>query len=352
MSNRKASRSRRMINQGAQLPPAGHLLDLMIDGREFESLLKEQRQSINVAEEVRRAIAEIEAIRKRPLVCYLSNLVNAAIRSSRSIDYADDLPFTEMIRSVGVENKEVDIMLVTPGGSAEQVAKFVDRIRARFDHVAFLLPDLAMSAGTIFALSGDAIVMDSRAYLGPIDPQVPNRNGQYVPAQALLTLIKEIQERGETNIQKGQNPLWTDLQILRQIDGRDIGNAVNASKYSIELVENYLFSYKFRTWHQHRDGRTVTDDEKQKRAKEIADLLCSHELWKTHGRGITREAAWNQCRIKIEHPESTPGLERAFRRFWAVVHWIFGRTQVSKILISNNYVLMQQDIVVGPGGKK
>lgn len=348
--SRKSSRARRHTPEVQPTAPQ-HLLDLMTDGREFESLLKEQRTGINVNVEVRRAIDEIEAIRKRPLLCYLSNMVKAQLTSSRSIDYSDDLPFSEMIRCVPAESKNVDIMLVTPGGSAEQVAKFVDRLRARFEHVAFLLPDLAMSAGTIFALSGDEIVMDARAYLGPIDPQIPNRSGQYVPAQSLLTLIKEIQERGDLSIKKGQNPQWTDLQILRQIDGRDIGNAINASKYSIELVDKYLSTYKFRTWNQHSDGRPVLPEEKQTRATEIAELLCNHEIWKTHGRGITRDVAWQECRIKIEHPEATPGLDRAFRRFWAAVHWIFGKTSLSKILISKNYALMQQDARASNGAK-
>ena len=36
----------------------------------------------------------------------------------------------------------------------------------------FIVPDRAMSAGTVFALSGDAIFMDYFSVLGPIDPQV------------------------------------------------------------------------------------------------------------------------------------------------------------------------------------
>jgi len=248
-----------------------------------------------------------------------------------------------MISSVDPVTNDVDMIIVTPGGSAEQVAKFVDRLRPRFASVTFILPSMAMSAGTIFVMSGNEIIMGSNAYIGPIDPQVPNKEGRYVPAQALLTLIADIQKRGQELLQNGQNPLWTDLQILRQIDGKEIGNALNASKYSIELVENYLYNFKFATWTTHSDGRPVTEADKRARANKIAESLCDHEQWKTHSRGITREAAWSECQIKTTYAESIPGFDRALRRFWALIYWLFENSSVYKIFISNNYCIFRHD---------
>jgi len=46
---------------------------------------------------------------------------------------------------------------------AEQVTLFVDAIRAKFQSVEFILPYKAMSAGTLWALSGERIWMDRRA---------------------------------------------------------------------------------------------------------------------------------------------------------------------------------------------
>jgi len=258
-----------------------------------------------------------------------------------------------MVESIPADVKAIDIILVTPGGSAQQVAKFVDKLRPRFDHISFILPDIAMSAGTIFVMSGDDIIMDSRAYIGPVDPQIPDKNGMYVPAQAILTLIREIQERGEEFIKKGQNPPWTDLQILRQIDGKEIGNAISASEYSIELVETYLYKYKFRHWTQHSNGTQVTDEEKQKRAREIAELLCDHSEWKTHSRGINREIAWEVCKLKITHPEDIEGLQSAIRKFWALIYWVFENTPIFKIFMSENYSIFRSDIsLIGKGDRR
>lgn len=354
-NNRKnkktSSRNTFPMNQQKQRPNIQNpikttesLLDIMEDGREFESLLKFKAVNIDLTGEIRKAIKEIEAIRKRPLICYMANVVNSNIKTPISVDNNDELPFSEMISTIPPEIKEIDVMLVTPGGSGQQIAKFVDRLRPRFDKVTFILPNMAMSAGTIFSMSGDEIIMDSRAYIGPIDPQIPNKNGHFVPAQAILTLIEEIQKRGDELIKKGQNPQWTDLQILRQIEGKEIGNAMNASKYSVELVENFLYKYKFKTWTNHSNGNAVTDAEKKSRAHEIAALLCDHGLWKTHSRGINREVAWDICKLKITHPESIAGLARSIRRFWALNYWIFENTPVFKVFISDNYCIFRHEI--------
>ena len=108
---------------------------------------------------------------------------------STSIDNNDDLPFAEMISTIPSELKNIDVILVTPGGSAQQVAKFVDKLRPRFDDVAFILPYMAMSAGTIFAMSGNDIIMGKNSYIGPTDPQVPNKDGFYVPAQGCYPFL-------------------------------------------------------------------------------------------------------------------------------------------------------------------
>lgn len=323
--------------------PRTSLLDTMVDGREFESLLQLKRVNIDLTAELRRSLAEVSAIRNRPNIAYISNVVNANIKAVKSIEYSDDLPFCEMVNTVPSGIREIDVIMVTPGGSGTQVAKFVDKLRSKFSRVNFILPNIAMSAGTIFAMSGDEIIMSDSSYIGPIDPQVPNKDGLYVPAQSILTLVEEIQQRGKVLLAKGQNPDWTDLQILRQIDPKEIGAAINASKYSVELVENYLHDFKFRTWTNHSNGNPVTAEEKRNRANKIASDLCNHSLWKSHGRGITRESAWSVCQLKITHSDSISGLDRAIKRLWALYYWVFENTAIYKTFVSENYSLMRND---------
>jgi hypothetical protein len=316
----------------------------MTPKKEYASIIDCDPSEMNLSDEIRASLGVIEKIRARPAICYIANAVNPNVKGSTGIENIDDLPFSEMVDAVPAEAKAVDVILVTPGGSAEQVAKFVDKLRLRFHNVGFILPNIAMSAGTIFCLSGDELVMDERAYIGPIDPQVPNREGRFVPAQSLLTLISDIQVRGDAQLRSGGSPCWTDVQILRNIDPKEIGNAINASRYSIELVTAYLSNYKFRDWQTHKNGSPVTDAERLTRANEIASQLCNHDLWKTHGRGITRDTASDICKLRITRPEDTSNLNDAIRKFWALVYYTLEKTNILKIFISQTYSIFRVDI--------
>lgn len=319
------------------------MLDKMVDGREFESLLNYQYVNFDFVAEIRKSIQEIKAIRHRPVVCYVTNVVKQ-MNSSISIDDSDDLPFNEMIASLPEDAREIDIVLVTPGGFAHQVAKFVNKLRPRFDNVCFIILNKAMSAGTILISSGDEIIMTNQSQIGPVDPQVRTKSGEFVPAQAILTLIDEIKVRGEALLRVGLKPAWTDLQILNNMDSKEIGNAMNASNYSIQLVEQYLYNYKFKNWNIHSDGITpVSDMDKRQRANEIAIMLCDHSKWKNHGHAITREAAWDVCKLKIVHAESIADLDKAMRRMWALYYWLFENLTITKFFLSENYCIMRND---------
>ena len=218
--------------------PVASLLDVMQDGREFASLVDVAPKDLNIRDELRRSISEIEAIRKHPIIVYAANVIKAPAESSIEISYADDLPFSEMVSAIPLDSNAIDIVLITPGGLAQQVSQFVNRVRPRFKDVSIILPYMAMSAGTIWALSGNEIWMDERAFIGPIDPQVPSKDGRLIPAQALLALLKKIQDSGQENIKKGQNPDWSDILILQNIDAKEIGNALSLSEYSVQLASN------------------------------------------------------------------------------------------------------------------
>lgn len=323
--------------------PISSLLDAMEDGNEYQSIIGLQNVNVDLGKELLKSIKEITEIRKRPLICYVANVINSNITQSISINNSDDAPFLEMLRNVSADAKEIDILIVTPGGSAETVAFWVNQIRARFENVSFILPYMAMSAGTIFCMSGDELIMDESAFFGPIDPQVPSKNGRYVPAQSINTLIADIQCRGQEQLKRGAQPEWTDIQILRNLDAKEIGNAINASKFSTDLVSQYLEQYKFKNWLLHNNGTPVMQDEREHRAKEIAGQLCNHQLWLSHSNRISRDMAWDTCKLKITHPEEIDGLRRALKRFWALMCFSLENTSVVKVFASENYMLFRNE---------
>ncbi len=335
-------------------PQQGSFLDHMIDGREYQSILGLQGITVDLGSEMKRAMADISSIRKRPIICYISNVLNPIVASntSISIDNGDDAPFIEMLKAIPDNEKDVDIILVTPGGSAETVDYYVKKLRERFDRIGFILPYMAMSAGTIFCMSGEELIMDEAAFIGPIDPQVPSRNGMYVPAQTIITLIDEIKERGTEQLKKGNQPDWTDIVLLKNIDPKEIGNALNASALSTRLVTEYLRKYKFRDWEKHKDGRPVTLEERDKTANEIASLLCQNSIWLSHASRITREMVVDKCKLRVTFPEDIDGLDRAIKRFWALMRITFENNTISKIYAAGDYYLFRSVNIVPVGMPK
>ena len=79
--------------------------------------------------------------------------------------------FREVIEKMAQRTGKRDalaIFLTTPGGQAEVVEKLVEVVRRHFGLVYFVVPVAAMSAGTIFCMSGDKIFMDYSSSLGLI----------------------------------------------------------------------------------------------------------------------------------------------------------------------------------------
>jgi ClpP class serine protease len=85
------------------------------------------------------------------------------------IGLGDVQGFMEAVSNV--EERELDLFLHSPGGSAEAADSIIQYLRTRFDHIRIVVPVAAMSAATMMALGADEILMGAHSQLGPIDPQ-------------------------------------------------------------------------------------------------------------------------------------------------------------------------------------
>lgn len=61
------------------------------------------------------------------------------------------------------------------------------------------MPNFTYSAGTIFCMSGDNIYMNYYSALGPVDPQVQNRDGKLVAALGYLDKINDLLAKVQNN---------------------------------------------------------------------------------------------------------------------------------------------------------
>lgn len=216
----------------------------------------------------------------------------------------------EDLKADAVKRDKLYVILTTLGGSAEIVERYVNILRHHYSEVNFIVPDYAYSAGTIFCMSGDSILMDYISVLGPIDPQVPNKDNMYVAALGYLDKINEF-------IDKAANGTLTKAELiwLKELDLGEIRSFEQARDLTTDLLTKWLVNYKFKNWTQHHNGKEVTQDDKKERAAEIAKELSDNKKWKSHGKGISI-AELRALKLKIEDYGEDERLRSLIRDYY------------------------------------
>lgn len=219
--------------------------------------------------------------------------------------------FVETVKDKSTRTDQaIAVVLRTGGGSAETVERMVDVLRHHYQSVYFVVPDYAMSAGTILCMSGDKIYMDYASSLGPIDPQIMSPDGSaYIPAMGYLDKVEELTAKPDLNP--------GDVVLLNGIDLGKLALFEQARNLSVDLLERWLVSFKFKDWNVHRTnqpGQAVTDDEKRERAREVARQLSDHKLWRSHGRALNI-ARLKEIRLEIDDYSTADGVRDAIRQY-------------------------------------
>ena len=211
------------------------------------------------------------------------------------------------------KKKELLIFFLnTPGGSAESAEKMVEIIRFHFSEVYFVVPDFALSAGTILCMSGDRIYMDYSSSLGPIDPQVHNGK-EWVPALGYLDKVAEMLEKA-----KDDKLTEAEFLILQNQDLAVLSRYEQARDLTVTLLKKWLVEYKFNNWTVHetsKKGQPVTKEEKQQRAEEIAKTLGDNKRWHSHGRMIGPDTLQSVLRLKIDDYSTDGELRQLIRNY-------------------------------------
>lgn len=184
-----------------------------------------------------------------------------------------------------------------------------------------------MSAGTIFCMAGDKIYMDYSSSLGPINPQVLDKNDKYfVPALGYLDKVAELIKKSAEN---KMTP--AEFMLLEKQDLAMLRFYEQARDLSITLLKSWLTKYKFKDWTEHRTtnpGTPVTDDDKMRRAEEIATLLSNNTHWHSHGRFIGMKTLVDTVRLEIEDFGKDAELQEAVRRYSDVLASFLNRNGV------------------------
>lgn len=186
-------------------------------------------------------------------------------------------------------SRGLDLILHTPGGDIASTQSIVDYLRQIFgNNIRAVVPQIAMSAGTIIACSCKEILMGKQSNLGPIDPQVRG-----VPAYGVIREFK----RAIKDIKKDPARAAVWQNIIGKYHPTFLGQCTNAIKWSNDFVREQLTKVMFAG--QANAGRKATT---------IAQQLSNYTKHKTHGRHIHAD----ECKamgLKIMEIESDQALQ-------------------------------------------
>lgn len=249
--------------------------------------------------------------------------------------------FLRIIEELVNDGKKQDslyVILITPGGSAIAVERHVNIIRHHYNEIHFIVPDYAYSAGTIFCMSGDSILMDYFSVLGPIDPQVQNKEGKLVAALGYLDKVKELVEKAKNN-----ELTQAEFLILKEFDMAELRGYEQAKELTIDLLKKWLVKYKFKNWTLHKSntslmGQAVTHTQKEVRAKEIADLLSDNNTWKSHGRPINIEVLEKDLKLEIDDYSQNEERKKIIRAYYYLLADYLHKNNIKLFVHTRNFI--------------
>lgn len=219
------------------------------------------------------------------------------------------------------KSQKLCVMLQTTGGSVEVVERIVRVFRNHYEKVDFIVPNYAYSAGTVLVLSGDEIYMDYFSVLGPIDPQIRNKDGEWLPAigylheyESLISIINEKDSRGES-------PRAEISLLVNQFSPEKLAFIKQSNMFGKSLIKEWLPKYKFKNWlFTETTGKEVTDEIRIKRADDIATILGNVNRWNIHGRGIgIAELTSEEIKLEIQNFADNDTLNSAIRMYYDVL---------------------------------
>lgn len=214
-------------------------------------------------------------------------------------------------RSLGL-----DLILHTPGGDMAATESLVDYLRHMFGtNIRAIVPQLAMSAGTMIALSCKEVVMGKHSSLGPIDPQIGG-----VPAHGLIEEAQNAVQ--QVALAPHTAPLYQ--MLFAKYGPTTLGEAQKAIDWSNKMVTEWL-----------ETGMFAGDADAKLKAAKIVSGLGDHALTLSHARHISIQMA-RDLDIKVTALEDDQTLQDTVLSVHHACVQTFSATAATKIIENQN----------------
>lgn len=279
----------------------------------------------NVINTVRQSyLAELHRKTGRNIIAYYSGFLSKPPVSGIEINDEDKNGFMMTVHKLD-RNKGLDLILHTPGGGITSTQSIVDYLHKMFRRpgesvpdIRAIIPQMAMSAGTMIACSCREIWMGKHSNLGPIDPQL-----QGVPAYGVLSEFKRACQEVKDDPRK--IPIWQP--IIGQYHPTFLSRCENAISLSNSFVKQQLAEVMF---HGQQGAKN--------KANSIVRRLSHYDKNKTHDRHIHYEEC-KKMGLEVKSIEE----DSAFQDLILTVHHCYMHT----LMNTPTYKIIENHIGIG-----
>lgn len=284
---------------------------------------KEENKITFLVEEKKKYLDEISNCTGRNVISYYSGWLQKPTASDVSINDKDMNAFMEAVYKLD-KSKGVDLILHTPGGDIAATEKIINYLHSIFNNdIRAIVPQMAMSAGSMIAVSCREIMMGKQSCLGPFDPQIGG--------VACQSVLKEF-EKAKEDIKSNPHALGLWQVIFSKYNPTFLVTCEQAIELSNDLADNIL-------------SKTIS--EKGKR-KEIMKAFNNNGATKVHSRHISKE----QCKavgLNIIDMEEDQHLQDMILSLHHCYMIYLEQTIVTKIVENNKGGCIMRLLNVGNG---
>ena len=177
------------------------------------------------------------------------------------------------------KKKGLDLILHTPGGDIAAAESIVDYLHSVFgDDIRAIIPQMAMSAGTMIALSCPTIIMGKESNLGPVDPQYRG-----------LSCQEAVDEFDQAVAEVSKNPASLPLWQIRI--SKYTPTFLVSCKNALDWSKSYTKSWLAKNYNLDEDA-----------AEEMSKPFVEHSETKSHSRHLSIDQC-KQIGLNIEDLE-------------------------------------------------
>lgn len=279
---------------------------------DWNSLLNEIKAAGSTHDVIRRRyLKQLHELTGRNVIAYYSGWLQKPGLDGLGVDDNDKIGFMTTIHELD-RTKGLDLILHTPGGETAATESLVDYIRQMFNaNTRAVVPQLALSAGTMIACACNSILMGKQSSLGPIDPLFRG-----LPAHGIIEEFKQAYQ--ECKADPAKIPVWQP--IIAKYSPTLIGECQKAIAWSEETVKEWLIS-----------GMLSGDPGANVKADTIIKELGDHALTKSHHRHISASKC-AEIGLNVELLERNQELQDAILTVHHAFMHTFSSTPAFKII--------------------